>query len=46
MTETSPPLESGGVAAAVESAPKAGPMRRIRVTDFYKPSANTSAGRC
>jgi len=36
MTETSPPLESGGLAAeAVESAPKAGPMRRIRVTDFH-----------
>src|SRR6478736_755211 len=35
MTETSPPLESGGVAAAVESGPKAGLMRRIRVTDFH-----------
>jgi len=36
MTETSPPLESGGLAAAaVESAPKAGPVRRIRVTDFH-----------
>ena len=35
MTETSPPLESGGQAAAVDSAPKAGLMRRIRVTDFH-----------
>ena len=34
MTETSPPLESGGQAAAVDSGSKA-LMRRIRVTDFH-----------
>jgi hypothetical protein len=44
MTETSPPLESGGLAAARLRAPEGGAVRRIRVTDFHDQAATRALG--